>query len=90
MTIPPLLFALLMWFIGTGTIVWLDSRPRATFGTSLRLAGLVAGAATLLVWAKADDAGAGGAYTGFAAAIVIWGWHEMSFLMGAVAGPNRA
>ena len=30
------------------------------------------------------------AYAGFAAAIVIWGWHEMSFLMGAVAGPNRA
>ena len=32
----------------------------------------------------------GGAYVGFAAAIVIWGWHEMSFLMGEVAGPNRA
>ena len=90
MTIPPLLFALLMWFIGTGTIVWLDSRPRATFGTSLTLAGLVSVAALALVWFKADDASVGGAYTAFAAAIVIWGWHEMSFLMGVVAGPNRA
>ncbi len=90
MTIPPLLFALLMWFIGTGAVVWLDSRPRETFRTSLILAGLVAIAAIGLVWAKAGDTSAGGAYAGFAAAILIWGWHEMSFLMGHVAGPNRA
>ncbi|MDO6416219.1 putative photosynthetic complex assembly protein PuhE [Sphingomonas sp. BIUV-7] len=90
MTVPPLLFALLMWFIGTGTIVWLDSRPRETFATSLKLAGIAAIAAIVLVWIKADDVSAGGAYVGFAAAIVIWGWHEMSFLMGVVAGPNRA
>ena len=90
MSVPPLLFALLMWFIGTGAVVWLDSRPRRTFGTSLTLAGLVAIAATVLVWAKAGDTSVSGAYAGFAAAIVIWGWHEMSFLMGHVAGPNRA
>jgi putative photosynthetic complex assembly protein 2 len=89
-TIPPLLFALMMWFIGTGTIVWLDSRPRATFRTSLTIAGLVAIGAMVLVWLRANDASEAGAYSGFAAAIVIWGWHEMSFLMGEVAGPNRA
>ncbi|MES2754591.1 MAG: putative photosynthetic complex assembly protein PuhE [Pseudomonadota bacterium] len=90
MSIPPLLFALLMWFIGTAAIVWLDSRPRATFRTSLTLAGLVAIGALVAVWARAGDASESGAYVGFAAAIVIWGWHEMSFLMGEVAGPNRA
>ncbi|TXC71174.1 DUF3623 domain-containing protein [Sphingomonas ginsenosidivorax] len=90
MSIPPLIFALLMWFIGTAAVVWLDSLPARTFRTSLTLAGLVAIAATALVWVKADDAGANGAYVGFAAAILIWGWHEMSFLMGHVAGPNRA
>ncbi len=90
MSLPPLLFALLMWFIGTAAVVWLDSLPARTFRTSLTLAGLVAVAATMLVWARADDAGAGGAYLGFGAAILIWGWHEMSFLMGHVAGPNRS
>ncbi len=90
MTIPPLLFALLMWFIGTAAIVWLDSRPARTFRTSLTLAGITALAAMVLVWAYADDASQSGAYVAFAAAIVIWGWHEMSFLMGAVAGPSRA
>jgi putative photosynthetic complex assembly protein 2 len=88
-TLPPLLFALLMWFIGTAAIVWLDSRPRATFRASLAWAGLVAVGATALVWTHAANTSASGAYVGFAAAIVIWGWHEMSFLMGEVAGPNR-
>lgn len=90
MSAPPLLFALLMWFIGTAAIVWLDSRPRATFRTSLALSGLLALGAIGLVWMRADDASASGAYVGFGAAIVIWGWHEMSFLMGEVAGPNKA
>lgn len=87
--IPPLLFALLLWFIGTATIVWLDSRPRATFVTSLTLVGIAAIGALVLVGAQASDPSAAAAYAGFAAAILIWGWHEMSFLMGIVAGPNR-
>ncbi|UZK69547.1 putative photosynthetic complex assembly protein PuhE [Sphingomonas sp. S1-29] len=89
MTFPPLLFALLMWFVGTAAVVWLDSRPRATFRTSFRLAGVAALAATGAIWWVARDASASGAYIGFAAAIVIWGWHEMGFLMGFVAGPRR-
>jgi putative photosynthetic complex assembly protein 2 len=79
-----------MWFIGTAAVVWLDSRPQRTFRTSLILSGIVALGALALVWVKAGDPSVGGAYVGFAAAIVIWGWHEMSFLMGEVAGPNRA
>lgn len=90
MIVPPLIFAFAMWFLGTAAIVWLDSRPRHTYATSLLLCGGLAIAATLLVSARAGDTSAAGAYTAFAAAIVIWGWHEMSFLMGLVAGPNRA
>ncbi|WBH15581.1 putative photosynthetic complex assembly protein PuhE [Sphingomonas radiodurans] len=89
MSLPPLLFALLMWFVGTAAVVWLDSRPRATFRTSLIVSAVVAVIAMVLVWAHADSVSASGAYLGFGAAIVIWGWHEMSFLMGEVAGPNR-
>lgn len=89
MTIPPLLFALLMWFIGTAAVVWLDSRARHTFATSLTLVGIISIGATGVVWATAGDTSVAGAYMGFAAAILIWGWHEMSFLMGAIAGPNR-
>lgn len=89
MTLPPLLYVLAMWFVGTGAVVWLDSRPRGTFRTSFALAGGVALAATVYVWTSADEAGAGAAYGGFAAAMAIWAWHELGFLMGFVAGPNR-
>jgi len=65
-TVPPLLFALVMWFIGTAAVVWLDSRARATFRTSFTLAGLVAVAATWAVRWSAGDASWGGAYVGFA------------------------
>ena len=90
MTIHPLLFALLMWFIGTASIVWLDSRPRSTFRTSMTLSGIAAIAVTGLAWWWAGDTSPTGAFVGFGAAIVVWGWHEMSFLMGFVAGPNKA
>lgn len=89
MTIPPLLFALLMWFVGTAAVVWLDSRPRATFARSFAWSGIAALASTIAIWWVAGDTSASGAYIGFAAAIVIWGWHEMGFLMGFVAGPRR-
>ncbi|TPG15839.1 DUF3623 domain-containing protein [Sphingomonas koreensis] len=89
MTIPPVLFALLMWFIGTGAVVWLDSRPRETFRTSYTIAGLVAAAALVAIWITARDDGWQAAYIGFGGAILVWGWHEMGFLMGFVAGPRK-
>lgn len=89
MTIPPLLFALLMWFAGTAAVVWLDSRARATFKRSFTIAGLAAFGAVGAVALVARDGSATAAYIGFAAAILIWGWHELSFLMGFVTGPER-
>nr|WP_279588169.1 putative photosynthetic complex assembly protein PuhE [Sphingomonas japonica] len=83
------MFALLMWFVGTAAVVWLDSRPRATFARSFAWSGIAALAAMVALWWIAGDTSPGGAYLGFAAAIVIWGWHEMGFLMGFVAGPRR-
>ena len=41
-----------------------------------------------LVWSseRADETGA---YVAFLSALVIWGWHEMSFLTGYITGPRR-
>lgn len=89
MTLPPLLFALALWFVGTGAVVWLDSRPRSTFRASFFATGMLALAALGAIWATRNDAGEGAAYLGFAAAIVVWAWHEVGFLQGFVAGPNR-
>jgi len=89
-TLPPLIFALLMWFIGTAAVVWLDSRPQRTFATSLICGGVVACGALATIWWSANDGGWQGAYIGFGAAIIVWGWHEMSFLMGYLSGTSRA
>lgn len=84
------LFGLLVWWFSTGVILWLDRRSPTTFsasmlGATLALAIAVAG----LAW-SAGDPSQTGAYCAFAAAIVIWGWHEMAFLMGFVTGPRRS
>jgi putative photosynthetic complex assembly protein 2 len=86
----PMLFVGLLWFVSTGAIIWLDNRPGHTFRRSMAGASLVALIGLAAVIASASDASAAGAYVAFAASTAIWGWHEMSFLMGYVSGPNRA
>jgi putative photosynthetic complex assembly protein 2 len=85
----PFIFVAIVWFFSTGAIIWLDNRSEQTFGASLLGATIVAAFATLGVLASASDTSIIGAYTAFASATLIWGWHEMSFLMGFVRGPNR-
>jgi putative photosynthetic complex assembly protein 2 len=86
----PFVFVAFVWFFSTGAIIWLDKRPPHTFGASLLGATVLAAIATLGVLASASDTSIWGAYTAFASATIIWGWHEMAFLMGFVSGSNRA
>ncbi len=86
----PLLYALVLWFVSTGAIIWLDGLPSRTFRWSLAGASVVAAVALYWIVRSADDTSATGAYIGFTAALAVWGWHEMSFLMGIVTGPRKA
>ena len=86
----PLIAAVSIWFVSTGAILWLDRRPRATYGTSLALLGAASAGALIAVAATAHDRSPLAAYVGFGAALTIWGWHEFAFLIGAVTGPRRA
>lgn len=86
----PAIYALLLWFVSTGAIIWLDARPRATFRWSLAAGALVAAAAVWGIARSAGDASTLGAYCAFTCALGVWGWLEMSFLMGFITGPRRA
>jgi putative photosynthetic complex assembly protein 2 len=86
----PLLYAVLVWFVSTGVIIWLDGLPKRTFRWSFAAASVVAVAAVIGVARSAADASAMGAYLGFTCALAVWGWHEMSFLMGIITGPRKA
>ncbi len=83
------LYTLFLWWFSTGAILWLDRRAPSTYRFSL-LAGLgVAMAALAGVVFSLRTATAAGAVVGFTSAVLIWGWHELSFLTGAITGPRR-
>lgn len=84
----PLLYVAMLWFFSTGLIVALDHRARGRL--ALGLGGAAACAAVLVVALLAPSPDAFAAYASFTAAFVIWGWHELSFLTGAVTGPRCA
>ena len=86
----PLLVVAGLWFGSTALVLWLDSRAPSSFGRSLAWSGIVATGGALLLGLTVDDTSIGAAYLSFAGALAIWGWHELSFLTGVVAGPNRA
>ena len=86
----PLLYAAALWFVSTGVIIMLDRLPKRTNRWSLGIASLVALAALAGIVRSAADPSPAGAYLGFTCALVVWGWHEMSFLMGIVTGPRKS
>ena len=85
----PFVFVTLLWFFSTGAIVWLNKLPRETHPASITAATPLAGAAVCGLLVSLTDTAPAGAYLAFACALVLWGWHEMSFLMGFVSGPRR-
>lgn len=86
----PVAYALFVWWFSTGLIIWLDNLSPRTFPWSLGAATLVWVAALLRIREGAGDASVTGAYAAFTYGVLAWGWHEMSFFMGALTGPRRA
>lgn len=85
----PFMVTVAIWFVATGLIAWADNRERATFSTSL-LVGSIAGIAGLLVILLSSlSTQVWAVYLSFIGALMVWGWHELSFLTGASAGPRR-
>ncbi len=85
----PALFTIFLWWFSTGLILLLVRLPLRTYGWSLAGMTLLAGLAYLTVAGTRDLTTVGAAYAAFTAAIVIWGWLEMTFLTGIVTGPAR-
>lgn len=85
----PAAFAVFAWWFGTGLVLLLDHLPRRGLRWSLLLSSALALAAltALAVTARTDTTA--GAYCAFASALLLWGWHELSFLSGWLTGPRR-
>jgi putative photosynthetic complex assembly protein 2 len=78
------------WWFSTGIVMLMNGRPPQTFQLSavVSLVAALCGVAGL-VWSSAHATTAA-AYVGFGSAILVWAFHELSFLLGLISGPNKA
>ncbi len=85
----PVLFALFIWWFSTGVILYLDGLPRRSFRWSMLGATVLLAAGLYGLWWSREDASIGGAFIAFTCGLLVWGWHEISFLTGLVTGPRK-
>jgi putative photosynthetic complex assembly protein 2 len=82
------LYVIAAWWGATGLILYLVRRPRRTFASTLSIASAALLLALVLIRLSSHNATVAGAALGFGATLVVWGWLEISFLVGAVTGPR--
>lgn len=87
--IQPLLYALFVWWFGTGVVLYLDRLPGGTYRWSMAVLSALAALALVALVASADEGSTAAAYLAFTCAVVVWGWLELSYLLGLVTGPNK-
>ncbi len=85
----PVLYALFAWWFSTGLILLLDGLPRRTYRWSMAAATGLLAVGLYGLWASSAAATPAGAYAAFTCSLLVWGWHEIGFLMGVVTGPRR-
>ena len=85
----PALYTLLVWWLSTGVILYLNGLPRLVHPALMAAATVLLGVALCGVAVSAADTRVSGAYLAFTAAIAVWGWQELGFLLGYLTGPRR-
>ncbi|KAA2238078.1 putative photosynthetic complex assembly protein PuhE [Salinarimonas soli] len=88
-TVLPALFAVFLWWFGTGAILFLDGLSPRTFRWSLLGWTGLLGLGLAALHLSADDGSVTGAYLAFTGVILVWGWNELAFLTGWVTGPRK-
>ena len=78
------------WWCSTGAILRLGARPRSTFGQSMLIATLLLALAAVALHLSSASRTIASACIAFLATVVVWGWLEMTFLLGAITGPRRS
>ena len=82
-------YALFVWWFSTGVIILLDNLSPRTFKWSMCGATAVLALALAAIGATRDQTSVAGAYAAFTAALLAWGWNEISFYTGTVTGPRN-
>jgi putative photosynthetic complex assembly protein 2 len=85
----PFIVVILLWFVSTGLVAMLNHRLRTSFGRALVIACTCALFGLALVVLTAHSTQIWATYASFLGGLLIWSWHEIAFLTGAVAGSHR-
>ena len=81
-------FAVFIWWFSTGLVLLLDRLPHGALRWGLWLSSLLAGTAFVALAHTARELSVANAYCAFTCALLVWGWHELSFLTGWITGPR--
>jgi putative photosynthetic complex assembly protein 2 len=84
------LFALFLWWFGTGAVLFADRLPRSAHKGVMAFATALALLALYAIHQTAEERTLSAALIAFAATVVVWGWHELSFLVGWITGPRKS
>ena len=87
--IVPVLFAVFIWWFSTGVVLLLNGMPRTTFRWSVLISSLLAITALYGLSHTASTLNTVNAYCAFTCALLVWGWHELTFLTGWLTGPRK-
>jgi putative photosynthetic complex assembly protein 2 len=82
------LFAVFIWWFSTGIVLLLNGMQRHAYRWSLGLSTLLGLAALVALAHTARQTGTAATYCAFTSALLVWGWHELSFLTGWITGPR--
>jgi putative photosynthetic complex assembly protein 2 len=82
-------FAVFIWWFSTGLVLLLDRLPHGALRWGLWLSSLLAGTAFVALAHTARELSVANAYCAFTCALLVWGWHELSFLSGWITGPRK-
>ena len=83
------LFAVFIWWFSTGIVLVLDRLPHGALRWSHWLSSLLALTAFVALSHTARELNVANAYCAFTCALLVWGWHELSFLSGWITGPLK-
>lgn len=85
----PIVVTLLLWWLSTGVILYLDGLSRRTFAWSMAGATALFGLAVWGLGATSGETTAASAYCAFVCGVAIWAWQLVSYYMGFITGPRK-
>ena len=85
----PSLIALVSWWFGTGIILLLVRIPKQWFAVARGFWSLISIPALFCCYQSMQENSNANAYIGFISTIILWGWHELTFLTGWISGSRK-